>query len=166
MTTLSVPARSGAAFRRLVWLMPACYLPHIVEEFASGFPHWVVATLGGAMTERGFLVNNAGFMALLLGLTAWASFRPSRLSAFLLLSWASGNLFWNFVFHLSTTALYDSWSPGLATAVLLYYPVSLLVGRVALREGVLRPGSFAAAVAIGAGLMLFVLWAGLLHFRI
>jgi hypothetical protein len=166
MTSLSVAGQSRPAFRRLVWLMPACYLPHIAEELASGFPHWVVATLGGAMTERGFLANNAAFMALLLGLTVWASLRPSRLSAFLLLSWASGNLFWNFVFHLTTTALYDRWSPGLATAVLLYYPVSLLIGRSALREGVLGPGSLAAAAAIGAGLMLFVIWAGLLHFRL
>lgn len=165
-TASTAPAARRAAFRRLVWLLPACYAPHILEEYASGFAGWVTGTLGGAMTDGGFLANNALFMAILLGLTAWASLRPSRLSAFLLLAWASGNLFWNFVFHLATTALFDRWSPGLATAVLLYYPVSLLVVRAALSECVVPPAALAAAVAIGGGLMLFVIWAGLLQFRI
>ncbi|HYG87271.1 MAG TPA: HXXEE domain-containing protein [Azospirillum sp.] len=148
-------------FHRLIWLMPAAFAPHIVEEYGTGFPDWVTHTLGGAMTGGAFLMNNAVFMAILVGLTAWAALRPSPLSAFVLLSWASGNLFWNFVFHLATTVLYDRFSPGLITAVLLYFPISLAVGWAALSERVLSRVAFAGAVSIGGGLMLFVIWAGL-----
>lgn len=163
---MSVTANEGPVprFRSLIWLMPASFAPHILEEFTAGFPDWVTHTLGSPMSAGGFLLNNAVFMAILLGLTVWAWRRPSALSAFVLLSWASGNLFWNFVFHLATTALYDRFSPGLVTAVLLYFPVSAVVGWSALRERVLPPAAFVAAVAIGGALMLIVIWAGLFRF--
>jgi len=155
------PAQPVPRFRRLVWLMPAAFAPHIVEEYGTGFPVWVEQTLGGAMTGGAFLLNNAVFMLILLSLTAWAAWRPSPVSAFVLLSWASGNLFWNFVFHLVTTVLYDRYSPGLMTAVLLYLPVSVAVAWAALNERVLPRAAFAGAVSIGGALMLLVIWVGL-----
>lgn len=149
-------------FRRLVWLMPAAFAVHIVEELAGGFPDWVGAVAGSPMPVPDFLLNNAGFMAVLLALTAWTSLRPGRLPAFLLLAWASGNLFWNSVFHLVTTVWLGRYSPGLVTAVLLYLPLSFAVVRAALREAVLTPAGLAAAAGIGAGLMLLVIWGRLL----
>lgn len=150
-------------FRQIVWLMPAAFAVHIAEEFAGGFPAWVGFVVGSPMPLPVFLLNNAVFMLVLVGLTAWATVRPGRLPAFLLLAWASGNLFWNFVFHLMTTVLFDRYSPGLVTAVLLYFPLSAAVARAALREGVLATGQFLGAVAIGAALMLLVIWARLLE---
>lgn len=85
------------------------------------------------MTNGGFLANNALFMAILLATSAWASASRSSLSAFIFLSWATGNLFWNFIFHLVTTLWADSYSLGLATASLLYYPVSIWGGVLAVR---------------------------------
>lgn len=155
------PAQSILRFHRLIWLMPAAFAPHIVEEYGTGFPTWVEQTLGGNMTGGAFLLNNAVFMLILLGLTAWAWWRPSPASAFALLSWSSGNLFWNFVFHLVTTALYGRYSPGLVTAVLLYVPVEAAVAWAALNERVLPRAAFAGAVAIGGALMLLVIWVGL-----
>ncbi|WP_431855114.1 HXXEE domain-containing protein [Azospirillum sp.] len=160
MSAIALPV-PRLRFHRLIWLMPAAFAPHIVEEYGTGFPDWVTHTLGSSMTGGAFLLNNAVFMAILLSLTAWAAFRPSPLSAFVLLSWASGNLFWNFVFHLATTFLYDRFSPGLMTAVLLYFPISLAVAWTALGERVLSRAAFAGAVAIGGALMLVVIWAGL-----
>lgn len=157
----TVIAQPGLRFHRLIWLMPAAFAPHIAEEYGTGFPDWVTQTLGGAMTAGAFLTNNALFMVILLSLTAWAAWRPSPVSAFVLLSWASGNLFWNAVFHLATTALYGRYSPGLVTAVLLYLPVSLLVAQTALRDRVLPQGAFAGAVCIGGALMLLVIEVGL-----
>ncbi|MGQ9369289.1 HXXEE domain-containing protein [Azospirillum sp. ST 5-10] len=150
-------------FRTAVWLMPAAFVPHLAEEYAAGFPDWATTTLGSPMTVPAFLQNNAVFMAVLLGLTAWAWARPSRVSAFVLLSWASGHLFWNAVFHAVTTMLYGRYSPGLATAVLLYGPVSAVVAGAALRERVVPPAAFAAAAAVGAALMGLVIATALLH---
>jgi hypothetical protein len=152
------------SFRRLIWLMPAVFAVHIVEEYGAGFPAWVSSMFGQPMAGPTFLVNNAAFMVILLGLTFWASARPSAVSAFFLLSWASGNLFWNFVFHLATTVVFDRFSPGLVTATLLYLPVSVAVAWSALAQRVLPVAAFIAATAIGATLMLLVIWGGLYHF--
>jgi hypothetical protein len=150
-------------FQTLIWLMPAAFAPHILEEYGTGFPGWVSTTLGGVMTNQAFLINNAVFMAILVSLTLWASLRPGAASAFILLSWASGNQFWNFVFHLTTTALYDRFSPGLLTAVLLYFPVSVAVAWTTLKQKVLSPVAFTLAASIGAALMGVVIWVGLFH---
>jgi hypothetical protein len=152
-------------FERFVWLFPAVYALHIVEEYGTGFPAWVTRHMHASMDKPGFLLNNALFMAILLATTAWASLSRSRLSAFVFLSWASGNLFWNFIFHLVTTLHADSYSPGLVTASLLYYPVSLWGGVLAVRQERLRVSGVLVAFAIGAALMMFVVWAGLWHFH-
>lgn len=152
------------SFRRLIWLMPAVFAVHIVEEYGAGFPGWVSSMFGQPMAAQTFLVNNAAFMVILLGLTIWAAARPSALSAFFLLCWASGNLFWNFVFHLATTAIFDRFSPGLVTATLLYLPVSVVVAWAALAQRVVPVAAFATATAVGAALMLLVIWGGLYHF--
>jgi hypothetical protein len=105
-------------------------------------------------------------MALLLGLTFWTSRSGSRLAAFLLIAWASGNLFWDGLFHIFATAWFRSYFPGMVTAALLYFPICLLVGWSALRQSVLKPGAFTAAIALGLGLLGFVIWQGLFHFAI
>jgi len=155
-------APPAAQFRRLIWLMPAAFALHIIEEYGTGFPGWVGDIFGSSMTGVSFQGNNALFMAILLSLTLWASWRPSPVAAFFLLSWASGNLFWNFIFHLTTTAIYGRHSPGLVTAVLLYFPISYVVARTALSERVLTRTAFAGAVSIGAALMILVICIGLL----
>src|SRR3546814_1065943 len=81
------------------------------------------------MDNQGFWLNNGLFMAILLSLSLWASRSRSALAAFVFLSWASGNLFWNFIFHVVTTVYADSYSPGLVSASLLYYPVAIWAGR-------------------------------------
>lgn len=153
-------------FERLLWLMPAAYAAHIAEEYFAGFPAWVRGTLGGDMDGPGFLLNNGLFMAILVSLSLWASRSGSRLSAFLLMAWASGNLFWNFVFHLTTTVAFDRYSPGLVTAALFYEPLPFLVAAAGIRSGRLSMAGAAGAFAIGGGLMLFVIWAGLYHFAL
>lgn len=153
-------------FERFLWAMPAAYALHIWEEYGTGFPGWMNQHMHASMTNPAFLLNNALFMVILLSLSTWASLSTSRLSAFLFLSWASGNLFWNFIFHLATTVIADSYSPGLVTASLLYYPISIWVGVLAVRSGRLSIPRVVGAFAIGAGIMMFVIWAGLWHFRV
>ncbi len=153
-------------FKRIIWAMPAAFALHIGEEFTGGFARWVTEVVGGSMDTVAFLANNAVFMAVLIGLTAWAARRPNGWAAFLLITWASANLFWDFLFHLIATAAFNRYSPGLFTASLLYYPLSLGIGWIAVREGVLGRAGFTGAVALGAGLMGFVIWYGLFHFAV
>lgn len=155
---------ASGTFYRLIWLMPASFAAHISEEWIGGFPAWVSHIAGGQMSRQAFIENNAFFMAVLLLLTFFASYARSRWTAFVLISWASANLFWDFLFHLGATPFWGVYSPGLITATLLYFPVSFFVARAALEEGVLPKGELIGASATGAALMAFVIWAGLYHF--
>ncbi|HWA31725.1 MAG TPA: HXXEE domain-containing protein, partial [Rhizomicrobium sp.] len=118
------------------------------------------------MSGEAFIENNAFFMAVLLILTGFTAYARSRWTAFVLIAWASANLFWDFLFHLGATVWWGVYSPGLITAALLYFPVSYVVGRAALADGILPKGEFAGACALGAALMAFVVWSGLYHFAV
>jgi hypothetical protein len=153
-------------FNAILWLMPAAFALHICEEGLGGFTRYVVEEMHGSqMPGALFLLNNAVFMAILVGLSTWATRSRSRRSAFMLMAWASGNLFWDFLVHLGYTISTGRFSPGLVTATLLYYPIPFLVSAVALREGRLTLSGLAGSYAIGAVLMFLVLWGGVYHFR-
>ena len=168
-TTLdhAAKARTPIRFNSVLWLMPAAFAVHIVEEFTGGFAGYVAATLhGSVMTTPQFLINNAAFMAILVGLSIWAGRSKSRLSAFVLMAWASGNLFWDFFAHLTYTVVFNSYSPGLITASLLYYPLPVYVTWIGMREGRLTLGSSLLAYMIGGLLILGVIWGGVYHFKL
>jgi len=156
----------SGTFYRLVWLMPASFAAHIAEEWLGGFPGWVTHVAGGVMTGQAFVENNAFFMAVMLALTFFAVTARTRWTATVLLAWASANLFWDALFHLFATAWWVTYSPGLVTAALFYLPISFVVGRSALKDGVVTRVEFSGAVTAGAALMAFVIWAGLYHFAI
>ncbi|WP_157971309.1 HXXEE domain-containing protein [Dyella sp. C9] len=154
-----------APFRKLIWLMPAAYAVHICDEWFSGFPRYVVDHMHGSpMPPALFFTNNAAFMAILLSLCTWASRSQSRLSAFLLMAWASGNLFWNFGAHLLYTVLTGYYSPGLITSSLIYYPVSLMVVVAGVRDGRQTVAEAIGSFAVGGVLLFLVIWAGVYHF--
>jgi hypothetical protein len=154
----------SGTFYRLIWLMPASFAAHIAEEWLGGFAHWVTHVVGGAMSEQAFIENNAFFMAVMLALTAFAATARTRWTVIVLVAWASANLFWDALFHLFATAWWAQYSPGVVTATLFYLPVSFVVGRSALKDGVISRGAFTGACAVGAAGMAFVIWAGLYHF--
>lgn len=153
-------------FRRIIWILPAAYALHIVEEYVGGFPVWVTQVVGASFSTIAFALNNGAFMTIMLVLTAWTSRSTSRSAAFLLIVWASGNVFWDGLFHIVTTAVYDRYSPGEITSSLLYIPVSLAVACFALRSRVFTLRVFLAAVVAGGALFAFVVWYGLFHFAI
>jgi hypothetical protein len=151
-------------FRSIIWLLPSAYVLHIVEEYVGGFPVWVTQVVGGSFNNIAFALNNAAFMMILLMLTAWTTRSTSRIARLLLITWASANVFWDGLFHIVATALYDRYSPGEIIASILYLPISLAIAYFALRSRLFTPGTFPAAVAAGGALFAFVVWYGLFHF--
>lgn len=153
-------------FRAVIWLMPAAFVLHIAEEYLGGFPTWVNDDVHGTFDNLAFALNNVAFMVILVTLVT-LNFRfsaaPLRIA---LVVFASGNLFWDALFHLSTTAALNAYSPGTVTAMLLYYPISILVALVIIKEGILRKLPFFCAVAGGLLLFGFVVWYGLFHFAV
>ena len=151
-------------YYRLIWLMPAAFACHILEEYVGGFPAWVTHVVGGSMSAPMFLVNNAFFMVVLLVLTAWSAIARTTAANATLIAWASANLFWDFLFHLGTVPFFNRYSPGVVTATLLYFPISVAVAWAALTQKALSPRAFTLSCAVGFALMGFVIWAGLYHF--
>ena len=146
--------------------MPAAFTLHIVEEYRGGFPDWVTNVVGGSFNNLAFAFNNAAFLAIMVGLAAWASKSDSRLAAFLLIVWSSGNIFWDALFHVLTTAWFNRYSPGLITSSVLYLPISVVIGTATLRSRALSAKAFLGALVSGLGLLVFVIWYGLFHFAI
>jgi len=163
---MSTDALERQAFRRLTWLMPAAFALHIVEEYRGGFPAWVTHVLGGSFSNLAFAYNNAVFFVIMVGLTVWVGRSGSRLAVFLLIAWTSGNIFWDGLFHVLTTAQFDRYSPGLITSSVLYLPISLIVGRATFQSEALSVKAFLGALAVGLSLLVFVIWYGLFHFAI
>jgi len=151
-------------FGKVVWLLPAAYFLHIIEEYIGGFPAWVTHDVHGSFDDTGFAINNFAFMLILLTLV-YLNFRKSTtLRGVLLVVFASANLFWDALFHLFMTPLLDRYSPGVVTAMLLYYPICTLVGAVIIKEKILTPRQLVLALLGGLALFGFVVWYGLFHF--
>ena len=146
--------------------MPAAFALHILEEYRAGFPTWVTQVLGGAFNDLAFALNNAAFLAIMVGLAIWVSKSDSRLASFLLIAWSSGNIFWDALFHVLTTAWFNRYSPGLITSAVLYLPISLEIGTASLQSQSLSIKAFAGALVLGLCLLVFVIWYGLFHFAI
>lgn len=159
MTTIKLPA-----FKHVIWLMPAAYALHIIEEYVGNFPAWVTDDVHGKFNYVGFDLNNVMFMIILTTLVTINYRKPTKLKTTALVAFASANLFWDALFHLFTTQVLNRYSPGLLTAMLLYYPISILVGMVVLKEGLLKPKQFWLAVSGGLVIFSFVVWYGLFHF--
>jgi hypothetical protein len=151
-------------FQRIIWLLPAAYFLHIIEEYVGGFPAWVTHDVHGSFNDAAFAVNNFAFMLILLTLV-YANYRKSTpLRGVLLAVFASANLFWDSLFHLFMTPILDRYSPGLVTSMLLYYPICIVVGTVIIKDRVLTPRQFVLALLGGLALFGFVVWYGLFHF--
>lgn len=159
VTPIAVPP-----FQRLVWLIPAAYALHIVEEVVGDFPGWVTHSLGESFSYLGFVVNNIVFMAVLLTVVTLYSRRPSRAFATVVMVWTSANLFWDALFHLFSTPVLDVYSPGLVTAALAYLPLCLLLATVAVQRHTLSVRRLTGAVLGGLVIFGFVVWYGLFHF--
>lgn len=164
-TSARAPLRLPS-FRHVVWLMPGAYLLHIGEEYAGNFPAWATDDVHGDFSYGGFDANNVAFMIVLVTPVALNFRRPSTRKAVALTVFASANLFWDAMFHLFTTPLFDRYSPGLVTAMLLYLPISILVGTVIVTNRILGIRTFAFALAGGAALFALVVWYGLFHFAV
>lgn len=154
------------AFRRVIWLLPLAFASHIAEEYLGNFPGWVKNVVGGSFNNEAFAANNAAFFAIMVALTAWTSRTGSRRASTLLILWASGNVFWDALFHVGMTAATDRYSPGLVTAAILYLPISPIVAFACVASGTLTPAAFARACGGGLFLFAFVVWYGLFHFAL
>lgn len=142
------------SFRRAVWLFPATYTLHVLEELPR-FTLWAQKYASPSYDHRDYLrIHIAGVVSAFLA-AALLSYFSNRVLLFLFFTlMLTPSLFYNALFHTGATFFFRSYCPGTVTALLLYLPVYWLVIKAADNEKLI--GRKSAMVSF--------VFAGLFHF--
>ena len=149
----------------LTWLALACYGIHILEEYQLDWRNWARTVMGLPVEWPDFYVVNA--LVIVLGAVA------AELAAtvpLLALSFPALMLINASFFHVAPfLGTRGRFSPGLITAVVLFYPVALACYWRAGLDGHLDAATVIGSLAIGAALMaspvLLLKWKSRPYFR-
>ena len=151
--TESRSAKGGRGSPRMemwIWLFPATYVLHIIEEYRGGFHLWLSRVAGVDLSREDFLAINVIALVVMTAGTAfaWVGVAPGLPSAFATVITINGLL------HLSGSLLTQSYSPGVVTGMLLWLPLGVYGLRRSRRE--LALAQFAGGVIIGVLLHVLV----------
>lgn len=133
----------------LMWLALAAYGLHILEEYTFDWRNWARNVLTLPVEWDHFYVTNA--LVIVLGAVAaeLAATQPMLALAFPALMLINATFFHVGPFLVTR----GRFSPGLITAVVLFYPIGLACFRRAAQDGHLSGGTLAGALLLGAALM-------------
>jgi hypothetical protein len=108
----------------LVWLMPAAYTAHLLEEWFGGFPEWVGTVVGSPLPRPAFVAINAvAFVVLVAAVRETTRREESGWMAIAIAAVIGVNGLGHILGSLATR----SYSPGLITGVVFYLPLAKLV---------------------------------------
>jgi hypothetical protein len=133
-----------------LWVATAAYGLHALEEFMLDWKNWANNVLKLPVDWPIFYVVNA--LVVVLGIIA--SIIGWRLPA-LSLSFPALMLINAVFFHILPFVVKKKYSPGLASAVVLFLPLGTWLFYGAYKDGVLSVMTAVGAFAIGAGLMAY-----------
>ena len=129
------------------WIPLVVFAAHMIEEYPR-FPEWATRHFG-ATSKAWYVYSHIVLAALVAAACGWASAFPTAAPGQFLVIAISWSLACNAVFHIATTWLFQEYSPGVVTAVLLLLPAATyLLWRVGYDE-TLATRQIAAAVALG-----------------
>lgn len=148
--------KDGGPFKIWLWLYPATYLIHILEEYGAGegFPQWSSRVTGTPFsTSRFLLLSGLACFLMLIGTYLAGRHRnfhwlPVTLALVLLA---------NVITHTLGTLRTDSYSPGLVSAWVLWFPLSVYTLRLCFRK--LSPKMWWWGFGAGVIVHLVVYWA-------
>lgn len=134
------------------WLFPASYFLHVAEEYLAGFPAWAAQFGATQLSDREFLALHVATLVL-VSLCAFLAHR------FQWLGWLAVGLATVFLLnasaHLLGTILTHTYSPGLATALILWVPLGIVTLK---RDSAsMSAGSFVLGLLAGTAAHTFVL---------
>jgi hypothetical protein len=133
----------------LIWLALAAYGLHILEEYTFDWRNWARNVLTLPVEWDHFYVTNA--LVIVLGAVAaqLAATQPMLALAFPTVMLINATFF-----HVAPVLVTRGrFSPGLITALILFYPIGLACFRRAAADGHLDRGTLAGALLLGAALM-------------
>ena len=127
----------------LVWLFPAAYGLHILEEWFGGFPEWLAIFGRQPLPRTAFVIINVITLTAMIVAVRAAARREAQ-------GWIAIAVFTavltNGVVHIVASVATGSYSPGLFTGVILYLPLGQLA---LLRAWHQTRSAFARGVAAG-----------------
>ena len=124
-------------FRRAVWLFPAAYTLHVLEELPQ-FTNWVRHYANASFTMRDYLVIHVSGIVVAVLAPPILQFSRNRVVIFIFFTFIfTPAVCFNIFFHTGATVAFGVYCPGLLTALTLYAPLFYVVTRVAFREGLL-----------------------------
>lgn len=141
MTTLSLTG--------LTWLALAAYTIHILEEFTFDWRDWARNVLHLAVSWEQFYITNAVVVVLAIVAAELAATAPVLALGFPALMLINATFFHVLPFLLTR----GRFSPGLVSALVLFYPIGIACYWRAAIDGRLDGGSLAGSLALGAALM-------------
>ncbi|MBV1697324.1 MAG: HXXEE domain-containing protein [Hyphomicrobiales bacterium] len=133
----------------LAWLAMAAYAIHILEEYTFDWRNWARAVLKLPVEWNDFYVTNAIVIALGIAQAMLAPTLP-----WVPLTFASLMLINAVFFHILPVLRFRGrFSPGAASAVVLFLPLGILIWKTAAEGGVVDLETAITAIAAGALLM-------------
>jgi hypothetical protein len=132
-----------------LWLATAAYALHIVEEFTFDWRNWARNVLGLMVDWPHFYLVNAAVLVLGIVAAELAARAPIVALAYPALMLINATFFHVLPFLRAR----GRFSPGLVTALVLFYPVALVTYARAGQDGTLTVAGVLASGLIGAGLM-------------
>ena len=133
----------------LTWLAAAAYALHILEEYQLNWRDWARAVIGLPVEWSDFYVVNA--LVIVFGIVAanLAGNEPGLALSFPALMLINATFF-----HVwPTIRTSGRFSPGLFTAVVLFYPIGIACYWRAASDGALSASALVGSFALGALLM-------------
>jgi len=134
----------------LAWLALAAYAIHMLEEFMFDWRDWARAVIGLPVDWADFYMTNGIVIVLGIVQAELAASLPLIPLAF------AGLMLVNAVFFHIAPMIWTKgrYSPGVATAVLLFLPLGAVIFARAAAEGI-GAGTMLGGLAIGAALMAY-----------
>lgn len=133
----------------LLWLATAAYAVHILEEYQLDWRNWARAVIGLPVEWPDFYVVNAIVIVLGIAAANLAEASPAIALGFPALMLINATFFHVLPFVRTR----GRFSPGLLTALVLFYPIGIVCYFQAAAEGTLDAFSLVVSFLIGAVLM-------------
>jgi hypothetical protein len=138
------------SFADLMWLAVGAYAMHILEEYQLDWRNWARTVIKLPVEWSDFYVVNA--LVIVLGIVCAELVRVPLLA----LIFPAVMLINGTFFHiLPFIAKRGRFSPGLVTAVILFWPIGVACYRAAGSEGKLSTAATVGSLVIGAVLMAY-----------
>lgn len=133
----------------ILWIATLVYALHVLEEYMFNWKDWAIAVIKLPVTWTDFAIVNGGVVVLGISCSSVGWSLPAYSLALPALMLINGTFFHVLPFVVTR----GRFSPGLGTAIVLFYPIAIWAYYGAYLDGVLPIQAFVLSIILGALLM-------------